>query len=63
MNALNVNKNARFQPPKYACEDLNICYQTLMRLATEANAVVRFGKSTRIDMPALYSYIENACKI
>lgn len=62
MNALNVNRDARFQPPKYACEDLNVCYQTLMRIATEANAVVRLGRSTRIDMPALYKYIDENYK-
>ena len=62
MNPLNVNTNGRFIPIPTVCGLVNISRNTLMRLAAEANAIARFGKSVRIDMPALYDYIDRTCK-
>lgn len=58
MNPLNSNPNGRFQPVPTARGLINVSRNTLMRIAAEANAIVRFGKSVRIDMPVLYEHIE-----
>lgn len=62
MKALNVNNEARYQTVPNACGMINVSRNTLMNLASEANAIVRFGKSVRIDMPVLYEYIDTNCK-
>lgn len=63
MNPLSSNPNGRFQPVPVACGLINVSRNTLMRIAGEANAIVRFGKSVRIDMPALYKHIEAEYKV
>lgn len=63
MKALNVNSEARYQTVPNACKEVNVSRNTLMRLASEATAIVRFGKSVRIDMPALFKYIDAAYKV
>ena len=60
MKALNVNNEARYQTVPNACKEINVSRNTLMRLASEATAIVRFGKSVRIDMPALFRHIDEA---
>ena len=62
MNKLVENKDARYLSVKGACEEINVCRNTLMRTATEANAVVRLGNVVRIDMPVLHSYIDQVCR-
>jgi len=62
MHKQNTNLDGRYQPVSAACGLINVSRNTLMKIATEANAVARFGKSVRIDMPALYKYIDLACK-
>ena len=58
MRALKVNNEARYQTVPNACKEVNVSRNTLMRLASEATAIVRFGKSVRIDMPSLFEYID-----
>ena len=58
MKALNVNNEAKYQTVPNACKEINVSRNTLMRLASEATAIVRFGKSVRIDMPALLRHID-----
>lgn len=62
MHKQNTNLDGRFQTVLTACGDLNVSRNTLMRIAAEANAIVRFGRSVRIDMPVLYKYIDLAYK-
>lgn len=62
MHKLNLNPNGRFVPIPTACGLINASRNTLMRIASEANAIVRFGKSVRIDTEALYAYIDQTCK-
>lgn len=62
MRALKENCNGRFQKVPAACGLVNVSRNTLMRIAGKANAIARFGKSVRIDMPALYDYIDKNCK-
>ena len=58
MRALKENTDGRYQKVPTACGKVNVSRNTL----GEANAVVRFGKSVRIDMPVLYDYINQNCK-
>ncbi len=58
MRKQNTNLDGRFQPVPTACGIINVSRNTLMRIAGEANAIVRFGKSVRVDMPILIQHID-----
>lgn len=62
MRAAVVNKNGRYLRAEEACSQTNYSRNTLMKVATEANAVVRIGRTVRIDMPVLYRYIDAVYK-
>lgn len=62
MKKLICNENGRYLPADKACLQINVSRNTLMKIAAECNAVVRFGRSVRIDMVALNEYIEVFCK-
>ena len=62
MRALRENFDGRYQKVPAACRMVNVSRNTLMKIAGEANAIARFGKSVRIDMPVLYEYIDKNCK-
>ena len=51
MNAAVINKNAKLQRVPEACADTNWSRNTLMKVAAEANAIIRVGRTVRIDMP------------
>lgn len=56
VNAAVINKNAKLQRVPEACADTNWSRNTLMKVAAEANAIIRVGRTVRIDMPVLYKY-------
>lgn len=58
MNAAIVNPKGRYTRVPEACSQTNWSRNTLMRVAEEANAVIRVGRTVRIDMPALFEYID-----
>lgn len=62
MNKCIENPNGRYRTVIGACGEINASRNTLMRVATEANAIVRFGRTIRIDMPVLIEYINSAYK-
>lgn len=62
MHKQNTNMNGKYQPISVACGLINVSRNTLMKIAREANAIARFGKTVRIDIPALYKYIDSECK-
>ncbi len=63
MHKQNTNLDGRYQPVSVACGLINVSRNTLMKIAAEANAIARFGKSVRIDMPVLYRYIDLVYKM
>ena len=63
MNAAVINKNAKLQRVPEACADTNWSRNTLMKVAAEANAIIRVGRTVRIDMPVLYKYIDTVYKL
>lgn len=62
MNKLTENPKGRYRTIEGACSETNIGRNTLMRIAGEANAIIRCGRSIRIDMPILYNYIDAVYK-
>ena len=63
VNAAVINKNAKLQRVPEACADTNWSRNTLMKVAAEANAIIRVGRTVRIDMPVLYKYIDTVYKV
>ena len=45
MNAAVINRKAKLQRVQEACSDTNWSRNTLMKVATEANAVIRVGRN------------------
>lgn len=45
MNAAVINRKAKLQRVQEACSDTNWSRNTLMKVATEANAVIRVGRT------------------
>lgn len=62
MNAAIVNPKGRDCRVTEACSQTNWSRNTLMRIAEEANAIIRVGRTVRIDMPVLYKYIDENYK-
>lgn len=62
MNAAIVSPKGRYFRVTEACSQTNWSRNTLMRIAEEANAIIRVGRTVRIDMPTLYKYIDENYK-
>ena len=62
MNAAIVNPRGRYCRVTEACSQTNWSRNTLMRIAKEANAIIRVGRTVRIDMPVLYKHIDENYK-
>lgn len=63
MNKFNENPNGKYRTVEGACGDVNMGRNTLMRIAGEANAIIRVGRSVRIDMGQLCAYIDSVYKV
>lgn len=62
MNAAIVNPEGHYLRVAEACSQTNWSRNTLMRIAEEANAIIRVGRTVRIDMPVLYKHIDENYK-
>lgn len=58
MHKLNENPNGRYRSVAGACSEVNVSRGVLMRIAGECNAIIRIGRSIKIDMPALMQHID-----
>lgn len=58
MKKLKVNYESRYLPVPATCQKFNICRGSVMRIAKECNAVIRIGKSVRIDTDLLEKHIQ-----
>lgn len=63
MHALKENMDGRFRSVSGACGEFNMSRNALMRIAAEANAIIKIGKSVKIDMPILYEHINKKYRI
>lgn len=58
MNKLQENKNAKLRSVKGLMEETNMRRATVMQIAKEAGAVVRFGaRGIRIDGELFYAHL------
>lgn len=62
MYKLNENPNGRYRSVSGACGEVNISRGALMRIAGECNAIIRIGRSVKIDMPILIKHIDATYK-
>lgn len=62
MHKLNENPNGRYRSVSGACSEVNVSRGVLMRIAGECNAIIRIGRSIKIDMPALIRHIDTEYK-
>ncbi len=58
MPAPSRNENAEFITVKMAMQNLNLCRTSTVKLAKEANALLRFGNAQRIDWNKLSKYFK-----
>lgn len=56
MNKPVRNDNARFVTTDIARERYNLCREKLIKLAREAGALIKYGRTVRIDVEKLDSY-------
>lgn len=58
MNKLQENKNAKLRSVQGIMEETNMRRGTVMQIAEEAGAVIRFGvRGIRIDAELFYAYL------
>lgn len=58
MNRLQENKNAKLRSVQGIMEETNMSRSTVMQIATEARAIIRFGsRGVRIDAELFYEYL------
>lgn len=63
MNKLQENKNAKLRSVKGIMEETNMRRATVMQIAEEAGAVVRFGsRGIRIDTELFYAHLRKAVR-
>lgn len=61
MPAPNRNENAEFITVKTAMQKLNLCRANTVKLAKEANALLRYGNVQRINWNKLNGYFQSKC--
>lgn len=61
MNAAVINKKAKLQRVPEACADTNWSRNTLMKVATEANAIIRVAKCSLILSVLYYELQTRLC--
>lgn len=56
------NDDALYRTVDQVIKETNLCRQTVMRIAEEAESVLRIGRSVRINTVKLYDYMEKEYK-
>lgn len=54
---LNVDDNGVFITVDMACKKTNFSRYTIMKIANEAGAIIRVGRSVRVDWDKLHKYM------
>lgn len=62
MNKPNRNTETRYQAVSDACRRYNLCRNSLIKVATEACAFIKIGRSARIDTEVLDRYLREIAK-
>ncbi len=50
------NEDARFVTPEMAKNRYNLCRKTVIAIAKEANAIIKYGRTVRIDTKKFDEY-------
>lgn len=58
MNKPERNSNGKYKTVDLVMKDTNLCRSNVIKLATEANALIRIGRAVRINAEKLYAYID-----
>ena len=58
MNKPERNSDGRYKTIDYVMKETNLCRSNVIKLATEANALIRIGRAVRINAEKLYTYID-----
>lgn len=56
MNKPNRNDEARFITPTMAMSRYNLCRNIIIEIAREANALIKYGRTVRIDTKKFDDY-------
>lgn len=59
MNKPVRNNNARFVTPEMAKRRYNLCRENIIKLAKESGALVKYGRSVRVDVEKMDAYLIN----
>ena len=57
MKKPNRNTESRYQAVTDACKRYNLCRNSLVKVATDAGAFIKIGRSARIDTYVLDGYL------
>lgn len=63
LNKLNERRNAKYRPVTGIMQETNLSRSSVMAIAQEAGAIIRFGKrGVRIDAEAFFSWLTRGAK-
>ena len=57
------NENAKYITIPMAQERYNLCRDLVTRLAKESGALIRYGRTTRIDTEKMDKYFSEQCQV
>lgn len=59
MNKPNRSSDALYKTIDQVMQETNLCRKTVRTLAEEAGAIIKIGRSLRINVKKLYEHIDN----
>lgn len=58
MNKPDRNSNAVYKTVSQIMKETNLCRNSVMRIAAEADSLIRIGRAVRINSLKFYNYME-----
>ena len=56
------NDEAKYRTIDSLSKEVNLCNNTVLRLAREADAVIKVGRTTRVNSERFFEYLEREYK-
>lgn len=63
MKTPNRNDDAKYKTVDQLIKETNLCKDSVRKIAEEAGALIKFGRSVRIISHKFYSYLETEYKV
>ena len=63
MKTPNRNDDAKYKTVEQIMRETNFCKDNVRKIAEEAGALIKFGRSVRIISHQFYSYLETEYKV